>query len=443
MKSFLWLLSVVFLSVSSPAQENRVELENSIDQIIFFLKLKPLEKPKEVDWNLYRLGEKLFFEKEISGNRNVSCASCHRVDRYSGDGLALGVGQGAVFGEAISLSGGGVLKRHTPVLINLGYENVNRMFWDGRLSRRSSGWVTPEEGLNGSEPAHPEIAKNLNSALATQSIFPMVSDIEMLGYPGDNEIADEVTNIKRWERIVARIVSPERSKKYQRSIKKAFSGTSMEDINISHLGNALAEYMTHFFSSYNTPYDEYLRGEKTALDVKSLRGMKVFFEKGRCALCHNGKQFTNFQFMSSGAPQIDRFGSETDFGRSEISLRPRDQFLFKTPQLRNVALTAPYMHSGSLKTLRDVVDHYDDIQTSLMEFSLSESLSTFYTSGVLKDTNIERNELRRLQVRFGPFLSGLGLTEEEKDDLVYFMEYGLTDPVFKKRLDAQGLKILH
>lgn len=443
MRLFLFFIILFICPLSLHAQESRSILENSIAQIITFLRLKPLDKPKEVDWNLYRFGEKLFFEKELSGNRNISCASCHRVDKYSGDGLALGIGEGAKFGLKMHLAEGGILKRHTPVLINLGYTGIKKMFWDGRLSLRASGWNSPEEGINGSSPLYPEIANNFSSALSAQAAFPLVSNAEMLGQPGDNEIADETENVKRWELIVGRVLSSKLSRKYKAAIKKSYPKIKREDLNISHLTNALAEYMTHFFSSYNTPYDEYLRGDESALDVQALKGMELFFQKARCALCHNGGHLTNFQFMSSGAPQIDRLGSETDFGRAEASLRNRDQFLFKVPQLRNIALTAPYMHSGGIKTLEGVVEHYNNVETGIRSYSLTEELNDFYKSGVLVDEDPDRNKLRYLQVRLTPFLVGLKLTEEEKEDLVYFLREGLTDPIFKKRLDDQGQKIKH
>lgn len=426
-------MSLFLISIQSVFGQSLEQAQQTADQIIFNAQLEPLDQPQNINWNLFRLGEKLFFEKALSGNRNISCASCHSPKRYSADGLPLGVGQGATFSSSeIKLNKGAILKRHTPHLINVGHPDVKRLFWDGRVSQFRSNWETPLKDLSG-DPLQNEMAQGFESILAVQSIFPLISPEEMMGYKGENEIAEQTTPITQWEKISTRLKSPLLQKKYRQLIKKAFS-IDTKDLNIKHIGNSLAEYMTHFFASYQTPYDLYLQGDKSAMDIKGLKGMAVFFGKGRCFQCHNGKHLSNFQFMSSGAPQLT-IQNSIDLGREEVNSRQNSRFLFKTTPLRNVALTAPYMHAGSLKSLEDVVNHYNDIGNSLSSYVLNEKWRSFYKDQVSYDADPERNQLRLLQVRLGQFITGLGLTSDEKSDLVYFLKESLTDQVFKRRMD--------
>ncbi|MCJ8276424.1 MAG: hypothetical protein HRT44_09905 [Bdellovibrionales bacterium] len=101
-----------------------------------------------------------------------------------------------------------------------------------------------------------------------------------------------------------------------------------------------------------------------------------------------------------------------------------------------MALTAPYMHSGSLSTLQEVVDHYNNVSGSLKNYALSKELSQFYGEELKFDKDPDRNELRFLQVEGTAFLLGLDLSDQEKADLVHFMKEGLTDLRFKQRMDS-------
>lgn len=436
MKSCFFLFFLT-LPLNLKALSQKQEILTEATALVSTLNLKPLPNLDKTNWNLYRLGEKLFFETALSGNRNISCSSCHRLDSYSADGLALGIGQGARFEPGnLSLKEGGTLQRHTPHLINTGYPDVKSLFWDSRIGGRKGNWKSPLIELNGENPERKDLAEGFNNILALQSVFPLITDIEMLGYPGQNELADQKNPFLSWEKIVARILDPFLQKKYTKSLKKAFPDLKeIHDIKIYHVGNALSEYMRVFFSSNKSPYDLFLAGDKEAMDLQSLRGMKVFFGKGKCSICHNGPHLTNFQPLSSGAPQIVRSDGFIDRGLYEVTKRGRHQFLFKTPALRNIALTAPYMHSGALETLEEVVEHYNNIGLSLNTFQINPKWYEFYNNSIFLDQDKERNELRRLQVRFGPFLSGLHLTLEEKGDLVHFLKVALTDQDFKKRLD--------
>ena len=122
------------------------------------------------------------------------------------------------------------------------------------------------------------------------------------------------------------------------------------------LSRSLATYVRSILSG-NAPYDRFIHGERTALSPEQQLGLQIFRGKGNCTACHIGPNFTDEQFHNTGVAWRD--GRLIDEGRFAISNTPRDHGAFKTPTLREVALTMPYMHDGSIATLNDVVDVYD------------------------------------------------------------------------------------
>lgn len=443
MQNFFKIFIICFFSLVSLVSVAQEVNPNDVFGLAKGLKLSAMDPLEEKNESLYSLGEALFFEKELSGNRNISCGSCHSPRFYSGDGLALGVGQGAVFGKTIDLKEGAILKRHTPHLINLGRIEVNHYFWDGRVAQsvNTGNLSTPELGLNGSNPVLKEIRASLSGPLAAQALFPLLSPEEMLGRKGDNELSQWDENSKVWDAIVKRLYSSELNSDYKSLFKKSFPGLSIDKINVGHIGSALAEFQRFFFSSTDSPFDQFMRGDLNALDPKAVRGLNIFMTKGRCVTCHKGAQLSIFQFHSSGAPQLGLQDNFNDEGRKEVTNKGRARFKFKTPSLRNIALTGPYMHSGSLQTLDDVVNHYNDINTSLNSYIPGLEIQDFYKNLVSFDNDSKRNELRYLQVEGTAFLLGLKLTDQEKEDLVHFLEVGLTDLTFKKRMDDYVKKL--
>jgi cytochrome c peroxidase len=151
------------------------------------------------------------------------------------------------------------------------------------------------------------------------------------------------------EAVVARL---ETQPEYRRGFHAAF-GRSMTTTN---LGQALASYLRSILSG-NAPVDRYTSGEIGALTAEERAGLRVFRGKGNCVSCHFGPTFTDERFHNTGVAW--RSGSVTDDGRFMASGRPEDRGAFKTPTLREVARTAPYMHDGSIATLSEVIDFYD------------------------------------------------------------------------------------
>jgi cytochrome c peroxidase len=139
---------------------------------------------------------------------------------------------------------------------------------------------------------------------------------------------------------------------YQQQFQLAYGGPA----TARSLGRALAAFQKTLDTA-NAPYDRYIRGDDAAVSESAKRGRLLFIGKGKCAECHSGEDFTSDRFRNIGLFDGKRFA---DRGRGAITGNPVEDGEFKVPSLRNVAVTAPYMHDGAFRTLREVIDYYDD-----------------------------------------------------------------------------------
>lgn len=420
-------------ATSESAHASTEDIDRELAQLIASLDLEPLEPPPAPPPALLALGEALFFEPLLSGNRNMTCASCHRPDRGTGDGLALAVGEGGhgphgATDSVIDAGRGKLLARNSPPLYNVGATGYDRMFRDGRVSYDAATGVyrTPEPALNGADPARADITRVLDGAASAQALFPLVEHDEMRGRPGTNELADAPDNIEVWRRIMARLRA---SPRYRALFAAAYpSGAEQDALNIGHVGRALAAYIRHAFAATDTPYDRYLRGDENALDHDARSGMALFFGKARCARCHEGPHLTDLDFHAVAVPQI---GPGNTPAGDDLGVFPAVQgdtkllYHFKTPPLRNVGATAPYMHDGVFRSLREVIEHYRDPHRSIEERCYSGP--TRSQGGVAVDRDRFRNQLR-LSLLPPSLAHPLELSDEEVGALVAFLERGLTAP---------------
>lgn len=410
------MLYVVLSLLAVFSLQAKSDIDQKLSEYITKFNLAPLSKPANVNKKLFDLGHELFEDNLIAGNQNISCRDCHHPRNMTMDGLPLGLGEGSegiqVAGQTRSQKSGRILGRNTPALFNL--DGINVMFWDGRVSFNplTKEFSTPV-------PLKNDVAKTLTSALAAQAIFPMVNHEEMRGQKGSNDIADAASEYEAWDIITKRVMN---NPEYRAQFNELFPG---EKINIGHIGNAIAEFQRAAFAFNDTPYDSYLKGDLTALNDIQKMGMEVFFNKGKCGECHNGQHLSNFEFHSIGAPQ---FGPGTANG-DDLG---RGRYDFRVPPLRNVALTAPYMHDGAFKTLAQVVEHYDMIVESFTEFNLINNWKNYIEK--LADMDHSNDELRKASL--SPKLSvKLFFEEEEEKALTEFMTTALTD----KKLAAREL----
>ncbi len=430
MKSIFLSISVFFIQLTLANQIDR-ELAPLI-QKYNLQALQKIEFPKDqLLLKKIQIGARLFHDMNLSGNRNIACIHCHHPRVGTGDMMALSLGEGAqgLFQNRVQAAGH-IIRRHSPPMINLGYDDITVMFYDGRVSfdPKKNEFMTPEPGLNGANPKYKEITNQLGSALAAQSIFPLLNVEEMKG-SGDNNVAKAKTNIETWNTILNERILANEQMEYKKLLKEVFPG---QKINIGHIGNAMAAFFSHNFNIVDTPYDRYLKGNVSALTAAEKRGFKVFSTKAQCIKCHNGPHLSNFSFEAVGVPQIGVAGSLDDKGRFEVTGNEADLYKFRTPPLRNIVLLAPYFHDGTMSDLNEVVNHFNNIKDSLENYDLKNVNLSHYNQEILVDKDVTRNKKRFDQISLAELKSGLKLTDDEKKDLLSFLTTGILDYRFQK-----------
>lgn len=305
------------------------------------------------------LGQLLFYDPILSGNREVACATCHHPALGTGDGLSLGIGDGG-----IGLGPDRVadpanppeqrIPRNAQALWNLGALEYATLFHDGRVeidASRPGGMRTPLDE---------DMMAGFASMLSAQTMFPVLSPDEMAGHYSENEIARAIRiglitgEGGAWDLIARRVAAiPAYAEGFARVYPEIAAGRPLDFTDIS---NAIAAFMEFEFRSDTAPFDAYLRGQ-AGLEPLAEAGLHLFYGEAGCATCHSGPFQTDHGFHPMGAPQLGpgkgaRFETHArDEGRFRVTGDPADWFAFRTPALRNVALTAPYGHAGAHATL--------------------------------------------------------------------------------------------
>ncbi len=322
------------------------------------------------------LGQALFFDQELSGNRDTSCATCHHPTLATGDGLALPVGTapenpGALGLERMKGSDREFVPRNAPEVFNRGSVAWTSMFWDSRVAENEDGTIDSPAG----------VLEDLDSVLAVQAMFPVTSRDEMRGLAGDevaqgtrkgepNELAlipdEDLDEI--WNALMDRLLL---IPGYQTLFAAAFPGTAPEDLTFANAATAIAAFESDAFTFLDSPFDRYLAGEDSALSPHQKRGALLFFGRANCANCHSGPLLTDQRHWAIAAPQLGPGKTPHgpyDAGRYLINGKYSDLFAFRTPPLRNVAVTAPYMHDGAFKDLKSVIRHHSNPLFSLLTY---------------------------------------------------------------------------
>ena len=379
-----------------------------------------------------RLGRLLFYDKILSGNRNIACGTCHDHDHGTTDGLSLGVGEGGVGSGPARRFGTGRdappkrVPRNANGLYNIGHRDFRVLFHDGRTAILDPGDDPYGNGF--STPAEEWLPKGLTSLAAVQALFPITSATEMAGQPGENEIAaagrERIDHI--WPRIAARVRAiPD----YVALFRAAYPGEveTPGDVTMPRVADAIGAFITSEWRSDDAPIDDWLRGDRTALTPSERRGLDVFTGKGRCAGCHSGALFTDQKFHALALPPFGpgrtrRFDPYArDVGRMAETDDPADAYRFRTPSLRNVALTAPYGHNGAYRTLEGIVRHHLDPLAALARWSRDEPLLPDHAAFAETDFAVweDAREMARLKARVD--IEPVRLSDDEIGDLVAFL----------------------
>ncbi len=315
-------------------------------QTAYYAKQDRQEQNKE----LVELGKLLFFDPVLSENNQRSCASCHKPSKAFTDGMT----------RSLAFDFKGSLQRNAPTLLNAVYSNA--YFYDSRsqyLQDQIPVVVLKADELHGS-----------------------------------------------YEEVVAKL---EHSREYKRMFKRAFKEQLDNKISVNTINRAIAAYVQNL-TALNTPFDQYMRRENELLGDAAKRGFNLFMGKAACATCHfapvfNGTvppRYTESETEVLGVTKSADFAHPTldeDPGRAGVIPADAWKHSFKTPTVRNIALTAPYMHNGALTSLKEVMDFYDS------------------GGGAGMGLDVPNQTLPA---------DRLNLTEEEKDDIIAFMQ-SLTD----------------
>ncbi|HTN05409.1 cytochrome c peroxidase [Agriterribacter sp.] len=269
------------------------------------------------------LGRLLFYDPILSGNKDVSCASCHHPEFGYAESLELPIGvNGRGFGSErhfVQPNDIPFSKRNAPGLLNTAFNGINTdgdykpeeapMFWDVRVKSLEAQALKPIQQLE----------EMRGRDIAVQDILQVV--------------------IQRLRAI------PE----YKRLFKAAFN--EEEAVTETNLGKALASFQRSLLAN-NSRFDEFMRGNAAALTQSEKDGMQLFMESG-CARCHSGPMLSDFKPHVLGVADNEKLGM--------IDSGMNNSFAFRTPTLRNLRFSAPYMHSGKLKTLEQVLTFYEDL----------------------------------------------------------------------------------
>jgi cytochrome c peroxidase len=384
-------------------------------------------RPKVVD-GLADLGQMLLFDKLLSGNRDISCMSCHIPELATGDSRSLSIGQGATgLGGARVHPTDAFIPRNAPPLFNLHLSD--HLFWDGRVAIDPAG--------NFHTPAGALLTREMTSvlqfgAVSALGLFPVLSREEMRGSPGENELADipdrDMTGI--WAALMDRLGA---IPQYRELFETAYPGTGFHDMTFAHASNAMAGFLLKSFAFDNTPWDRLLAGNDAALTIEQLEGA-VKFMNAPCAQCHNGPGFSDDDFHNVALAQFgpghgNGPSGRDDFGRLNVTGDPNDIYRFRSTMLRNVELTGPYGHAGEFADLALFIDHYSSSADKLRAYSAADVPEPLLRESLLADNReaiIATRDPLILPVAFDSVFTRqvsafmLALTDRRARDLSHF-----------------------
>jgi len=417
--------------IPDPNNNTEIDLDNQLNDIIQNNQLTKLSDPKPETDELVELGKILFNDTGMSQHNDVACATCHVNELGSADGLPLPIGSGGVgvFPNRRQINGQSKpMPRHAPAIFNKGREGMNHALWDGRLQFILGVPSAPVEEISGPNHERTDITQNFENAFDIQPLFPLITPEEFFGF--DNDLSDLPNTPAIWDALLKDNILVH--EEYRQAFTNAYPNTPLEELTPGHISRAVRAFLKINFQANNTPFDQYLDGDLDALTSPQKRGMIVFYGQGRCNVCHSGPRMTNDGFYSLGLPHLGFDTFIDDHGREDFTKNRADRYKFKTTGIRNVKLSGPYMHNGVFETLEQVIDHKNDAASSIKTYEIPSSYQQNYE--VL--LNVDRDEARnqeRLDQMIPALQNGLGLSPEQKADLLEFISEGLLDTSYMNR----------
>jgi cytochrome c peroxidase len=420
------------------------------------------------------LGRNLFFDKILSGVEQTSCATCHHGAFQFGDGRNIARGvfcdlspsfeqifchdapapgeDGNVVGPERSSP---LNSRNSPLLINAAL--FPAQMWNGRFHfvDESSKDVNQCDPSLGFEFPPPERVLLTRSILTGQAHIPVTESVEMTGdFPHFGEPFEDRDELNPEIRDgIGFIISEsagyrplfEAAYPKNRPETKLFAGDPEigpgEDIPYLAIADAIGHFLESLIMT-DAPWDHFLQGDDDAIGDAAKRGALTFFGEGQCSVCHSGDLFSDFENYNIGVPQVGpgtaQFDTDPlygglftwDFGLEEISIRRADRFKFRTPPLRGVALSSPYMHNGAYASLEDAIRHHTDPAAAYANYDISQIEPDMQAADGLKPMEAVFERRNPVVLGYGPDQMAIRLTETQIDELVQFL-ITLTDPRMK------------
>ncbi|MEM9967929.1 MAG: cytochrome c peroxidase [Pseudomonadota bacterium] len=384
-----------------------------------------------VDLQEAALGQLLFYDPILSGNRNVACATCHHPKFATADGVSLSFGDGGIgLGPARRVDPANPpeqrIPRNAPALFNLGAKEFTVMFHDGRLEAAADhpgGIRTPMDA---------DMTQGFASILSAQTMFPVLSRDEMAGSYDENDVAKAVRQGRitgpdgAWNLLSQRVGSiPEYVALFEATYPHILTGS---DIAFTDISNAIAAFMAIEWRSDNAPFDAFLRGE-AALNASAMRGLDLFYTSAGCAACHSGPFLTDHSFHAMGAPQIGPGKAasfethQRDEGRFRVTGRAEDLYAFRTPSLRNVTLTAPYGHAGGHRDLAAFIKDHIHPAVALDNYTIDKAILPVFEGN---DFAVMADQQQRRTLKAAITTTPITLSDQEISDILSFLST-LTD----------------
>lgn len=302
------------------------------------------------------LGRFLFFDPILSGNKDVSCATCHQPNFNYAEFMETSIGVNGV---------GSGSKRQFNLPNDIPFVKRNSQ----------SVLNTAFNGIRNHAPYHPESAPmfwdSRAKGLEEQALLPIETLEEMRGhgYPEDGIVKEVVERLKK---IPA----------YQTLFTRAFAG-EVAPVTAQNLAKALAAYERTLIANQSR-FDQYMRGDSNALSLSEKDGLQLFLKVG-CAKCHSGPMFSDFKLHTLGVPDTEN--------RKESDSGVNGAYAFRTPTLRNLRYTAPYMHSGKLGTLEQVLEFYEDLSGGKI---VNPNVKPVQMDTLIKGLNVRFKDISRI-----------------------------------------------
>lgn len=461
-RSFGWGFGLIFVlgftGVLRASEDEGKATTDLVRELLSANAVTPLDPRPPRDEAKWELGRALYFDPVLGGNRDVSCATCHHPVTATADGRSRAVGTRAyVDGDRripvgfrlVEVAGGervltgfkrggaphGFTPRNSPDVFNRGDSAWTTMFWDSRAHRKEDGGFAVNAMRIAKSPGlyQVEMPPIVESVLAAQAMMPVLSNDEMRGAKGETGTtgaANEVGQIpgqneeEIWAALMRRLLE---IPGYRELFAKAYPDLGGESLHFAHAANAIAAFEIDAFTLLDSPFDRFLEGDDAALDAAQLEGARLFYTKARCHACHSGKLFTDQLAHNIGIIPIGPGPDPvevTDFGIAHRSNAGLDQkYAFRTPPLRNVELTAPYMHNGAYATLEAAVRHHLNPERSLDQYDPSQ-LEPEFRGAIHDDPLVIRDVKRTLSKALRPLPR---LDDAEVEALLAFLR-ALTAP---------------